>query len=417
MKTDVLVIGAGITGMTSATELSRRGCRVHVVEKASSIGGHAAELCCKAIPEAGRGDVCQKCNGCMIPERVDAFLHAPGVTLYLDAEVAGLKKNERSFHAEVVQRPQLLDQDLCILCGLCAERCPVGCIEWMGSSSYVIHRGRCIRLNGEVCTVCEEVCPTGAMDFSREGREIQIEVGAVVVATGHDPYDATQKERLGYGRLENVITAADLEKQLRGGHRIGRPSDGTPPGRVAFIQCVGSRDERIGHNYCSRVCCIYAMRLSRVIRSQLPDAEIRMFYTDIQPLGKDFETFYVRCKSEDRIQFVRGIPEDITAGLEDRLSVMVEDISTGKQVHEEFDLVILSVGIAPRPEARTVAAQLDISMDEHGFYGFRSAQTPLQTGVEGIFVAGTCRFPQDVSGSIGEGEAVASEVHVFVGER
>lgn len=401
---DVLVIGAGISGIASALELTAHGCRVHVVERADRLGGRAATFCCKAV-----ADTCQKCNVCVAAEKIAAFERCSELSVYLGAEVSDVTPRNGGFHVEVTQRPSSIDPEACIGCGVCAEQCPAGAIVLEGDSRYRVDRSKCVRSKGEVCEVCREACPVDAVDFDRKAEPVALDVGAVVVASGYQPYQAIHKGWFGYGRFENVVTNLDLEESIRRVGKVARPSDGTAPKRVAFIQCVGSRDVQERHGYCSKVCCAVAMRLSRSIREQLPDGEVCIFYMDIQGTGKGFGAFYSQCRNEDGIRFVRGIPAEIFEDSHGGLRVTYEDMTVQSKAKENFDLIVLSIGMTPQEDARTLAETLGIASDTHGFYQ-PVADRPLETNVPGIFAAGTCRTPQDIAACIADGMAVSSSV-------
>jgi heterodisulfide reductase subunit A len=401
---DVLVIGAGISGIASALELAAHGCRVHVVERDDRLGGQAATFCCKAV-----ADTCQKCNVCAAAEKIAAFERCSELSVYLNAEVREVARRNGDFLVEITQRASCIDPEACIGCGVCASQCPVGAIVLDEDSRYRVDRSKCVRFEGEACEVCREACPVDAVDFDRKAETMALEIGAVVVATGYQPYQAIHKGWFGYGRFEDVVTNLDLEESI---HRVGkavRPSDGTAPKRVAFIQCVGSRNVQERYGYCSKVCCTVAMRLSRSIREQVPDGEVCIFYMDIQGTGKGFEAFYNQCRNEDGIRFVRGIPAEIFEDSDGGLRVTYEDMTVQSKTKDLFDLVVLSIGMTPQEDARALAETLGIASDAHGFYQPVSDR-PLETNVPGIFAAGTCRTPQDIAACMADGMAVSSSV-------
>lgn len=229
----------------------------------------------------------------------------------------------------------------------------------------------------------------------KSGKErTDLKVSAVVLATGIDPYDATQKAEYGYGRFKNVITAKDLDEMLRFRGKPHKPSDGKLPGDVAFFQCVGSRDESIGNLYCSQVCCAYALRLIRAIRHQYPEVRATFLYMDIQPAGTNFQQLLDACRADKGIRFIRSLPSKIYhSPRSENLRVRFIHPEVGEVVEESFDLIVLSVGMTLRKGAKSVMEFFGLSLTEDGFF----ASPPSRTGV---FVAGACSGPKDIDRSI-----------------
>ncbi|MFH1009594.1 MAG: FAD-dependent oxidoreductase [Candidatus Latescibacterota bacterium] len=362
---EVLVIGAGITGMTAALELVSNGYRVHVVEREDRPGGRAATFCCKAV-----ADRCQKCNVCVAAEKTSEFEQSEDISLYLNAEIRDVTRPNGRFHVTVTRPPSCTDL---------------------------------------------AACSTDPTPLDREVQAIALEVDAVVVASGYEPYQAIHKGWFGYGRFDNVVTNLDVEESIQRVGKMVRPSDGKAPKRVAFIQCVGSRNVQEGNAYCSKICCTVAMRLSRMIGEQVPDGEICIFYMDIQGTRKGFQEFNRLCRDQEGVRFVRGIPAEITQEADGQLRVVYEDMTRQCKAKDLFDLVVLSVGISPQDDARMLAEQLGIALNTDGFC-HTVADRPLETTGAGIFAAGTCRTPQDIAACIAEGVAVSSSVRLFFEE-
>lgn len=243
----------------------------------------------------------------------------------------------------------------------------------------------------------------------KKGMEIiDLQTSAIVVATGIDPYDATQKGEYGYGRYPDVITAKDLDEMLRYRGKLFRPSNEKLPKRMAFFQCVGSRDESIGNLYCSQVCCAYALRLIRAIRYQYPDVEISFFYMDIQPAGSSFDSLLKACKGDRGIRLIRSLPSKIYFSPGSRLlKVRVPDPQTGEVVEEPFELIVLSVGMVLSQGAKSLVQWLGLNYTEDGFI----EPPPLQ---KGVFVAGACSGPKDIDRTILHSKNTALEVYQFL---
>lgn len=229
----------------------------------------------------------------------------------------------------------------------------------------------------------------------KKGKErIDLEASAVVVAAGINPFDATQKVEYGYGRYKNVITAKDLDEMLRFQGALSRPSDGKLPKTVAFFQCVGSRDESIGHLYCSQVCCAYALRLIKAIRFQYPEVNATFLYMDIQPAGASFQQFLDSCRADKGIRLIRSLPSKVYySPRSDTLRVRLTDPEKGEVVEDIFDLIVLSVGMVLNKEARHLTELFGLNLTEDGFITSPSSQT-------GLFVTGACAGPKDIDRSI-----------------
>jgi heterodisulfide reductase subunit A2 len=248
--------------------------------------------------------------------------------------------------------------------------------------------------------------PPGAYRVSlKQGKErIALDVSALVIATGIDPYDATQKPEYGYGLYRNVITARDLDEMLRLRGRLVRPSDGESPKSVAFFQCVGSRDESIGNLYCSQVCCAYALRLIKAIRHTYPEVTATFLYMDIQPAGASFQSFLNSCREDKGIRLIRNLPSKVYhSSLSENLRVRLIDPQKDEVVEESFDLVVLSVGMVLRKDSKSLAQRLGLAFTEDGFL----ASPPHETG---LFVTGACLGPKDIDRSILHAKSTALHV-------
>jgi len=246
------------------------------------------------------------------------------------------------------------------------------------------------------------------VSFTKAGQVSELEAGAIVVAAGIDPFDASGKGEYGYGVLKNVVTARDLEEMLRFQGKIYRPSDGKLPKNIAFIQCVGSRDESIGNPYCSHVCCAYALRLIRAIRHQYPEVNATFLYMDIQPAGASFHDFLNACRADQGLRFIRSIPSRVYhSPVTEDLRVRLADTERGEVVEEPFDMVVLSVGMVLKKEAKPLANLLGLGLNEEGFLA-----NPA-TG-KGIYITGACAGPKDIDLSIMHAKSTAASVHNFL---
>jgi heterodisulfide reductase subunit A len=403
---NVLVVGSGISGVASALELANAGISVYLVEKEAVVGGLSASFCCKAT------DICSQCSACVVYDKIREAVTHPRIRLLTNATIKTLDGELGNFRVEIVQRPRYVDGERCVACGLCCEVCPTDPKAIYSPSfaeaipfSYILDEERCLHSKGEKCDLCQRTCPTKAIEFELKPKEQELRVGVVIVATGLDVFDARLKGSLGYGRYPNVLSGLDLERVLAREGYLRSPTNGKEPRSIAFVQCVGSRDA--SHGYCSQVCCKYAMKLAGLIKYQNPDAQVTIFYIDLQTAGKGFARFYEDYKKS--IRFVRGVPVEILQTLTGELEVKFEDISQGKVCRDTFDLVVLSVGISPGRDSWDLAKILGINLSDDGFFDVKDSLRPNETNVDGIFVAGTCQAPRDIPDSISHGIAAASK--------
>jgi heterodisulfide reductase subunit A len=409
---NVLVVGSGISGVASALELANAGINVYLIEKEAVVGGHSISFCCKAT------DICSKCSACVVFDKVKEAVIHPRITLLTNSTIKRLSGELGDFRVEIIKQPRYIDEEKCIACGLCTEVCPTDpkaiyppfaeAIPF----SYILNEGLCLRFKGERCVLCRETCPTKAIEFDVKPKEQELNVGAIIVATGFDVFDAREKGSLGYGRYPNVLTGLDLEKIFAHEGYLRFPTTGKEPQNIAFIQCIGSRDE--GHGYCSQVCCKYAMKLAGLIKYQNPDARVTIFYIDLQTAGKGFARFYEKYK--ETIRFVRGVPVEILQTSSNELEVRFEDIAQGKTCRDNFDLVVLSVGISSRKNSWDLARILGINLADDGFFDVRDPLSSNETNVDGVFLAGTCQGPKDIPDSIAHGIAAASRAMQVLAE-
>jgi len=407
----VLVIGGGIAGLTAAWELARLNLDVELVERSSFLGGHAIQFCCKATDE------CQKCGACSVEKRLLEVIQEPRIKVCLRSELKGMNRNSR-FSYTLFRQALYIDPKKCTNCGLCFEKCPAPGAILRGYSKnnvplYAINEGKCLYFRDRSCTLCQDLCPEKAIDLDQEQGQISDEADAIVVASGFQAFDPVDKPRYGYGINKNLITALDLERMLREQGDVVRPSDKKAPKKIAFIQCVGSRDHKLGHGFCSQVCCGYAMRMAEAVYHRHPETKVSIFYMDIQNCGKDFSKFYKTCRNN--IRFVRFMPGDIFQGEQDELILCYGDEKDGRAVREPFDLVVLSVGIMPGSSNAGLAGMLRLDLDEHGFFSFAGPLDSTSTSQPGIFLAGTAQGPKDIADSMAQAGQAARRVGQYLG--
>jgi heterodisulfide reductase subunit A2 len=398
---NVLIIGGGVAGLSAAVELAQFDVQVDVVEKSAFPGGHGIQFACKAT------DKCVKCGACVVEEKLKTAVEDPRVRVFPASQVRVAEKD--GGHSATIQSgPVCIDPGKCTNCGICFQKCPVDGAIIQGYSRshapfYALNSEKCLYFKDQSCTVCRDACPEGAIDLDREATEITVEPDAVVVATGFEPFEPVSKP-YGYGVFEDVITTLDLERMLRRNGRVARPSDGSAPQKMAFIQCVGSRDAKLGHLWCSKICCGSALRMARLIKSRQPETEITCFYIDIQTFGKDFDAFFAEAKNE--IRLIRAIPGDIYKTEDDRLKVIYLDGKSRDSVEEAFDLVTLSIGITPCREAGGVVEPFNLELAESGF---------VDSEGEDVFTAGTVKGPMNILETVADAGNTAWRVIRYLG--
>lgn len=414
----VLVVGGGIAGATVAHRLSQAGIQVHLIEKQSIIGGHVVEMGCKAT------DTCMRCNVCVANELLRTVGTSSDIKIQTQTELNSLESgtNGSRYTAILTHKPSFIDRNKCIGCLACIEACPEKCITLPNLAASpaipVLNYSSCRRASGKKCSICEQACPVNAINMQEKSSESKINTDSVVIAMGHEPYNPLENTSYGYGGSENIITGAEAERQLATKGKITRPSDNKEPKRIAFVQCVGSRTEEVHRrpedtDYCSTVCCAYALRIAQLIKHQNNDAEITIFYMDIQNFGKNFDEFYNKCK--ESMTFIRSRPYEIKQGSNGTLQVKFapQSLEAGAEIQvseQEFDMVVLSVGIRPAQDATKLAEKLRVPVDEQGFFGFKNASPLPALQQEGIFVAGTCESPKDIKSCMAQAEAVSAAI-------
>ncbi len=393
----VAVIGAGVTGLTAADTLAGWGARVSLVEKTPFLGGHAIQLNCKAT------DACVKCGACVAEDKLLSATRHPHVDVYTGTQIETIS-GQRPYQITYRIHSPLVNADQCDGCGICFETCPVSGAISQGHAPHggpyvAIRRDLCRYFQDAACTECQDACPQGAIGLSSQAQAGTMQADAILVTTGFTPYDPSDKS-YGYGQFLNVITSLDAERLLREHTVMKRPSDGRPAGRIAFIQCVGSRDARLGHPWCSKICCGSSLRMARLIQSRQEDAQITCFYIDVQTFGKDFQPVYRSIR--DNIAMVRAIPGDILRTATDELEVIYFDPQSHASKESLFDIVVLSVGLLPAEDNGPLARILGWAPHESGFLPHHGSER--HPAPEGIFTAGAATGPMTIAESVSSAE-------------
>ena len=341
-------------------------------------------------------------------------------------DISGVEGN---FHVKVTQNPRYVDMEKCIACGLCAEKCPkkvdseydAGLIKRKAAYiqyaqavplKYAIDPSQCIYLTKGRCRACEKFCPTGAIKFDEQQKEIPINVGAVILSSGSETYNPLRHDIHGYAKSKNIVTSLEFERMLSssgpyGGHLV-RPSDKKEPKKIAWLQCVGSRDEHIGaKGYCSSVCCTYAIKEAMLAKEHsTAPLDTAIFYMDIRTHGKDFEKYFNRGKEESGVRFIKSkITRIIPVADNDALLIHYID-ETGKRVDETFDIVVLSIGLGTDKSTIDLARRLGLGLNHYDFVSTTSFE-PVKASKPGFYVCGTLEAPKDIPQSVIESSAAA----------
>jgi heterodisulfide reductase subunit A len=414
IKTDALIVGAGIAGLQVALDLADQGFHAVVVEREPSIGGKMIALS-KVFPTLD-------CASCITTPKMAAAAHHTGITFLTYCEVEAITKQGGGFHARVRQKPRYVDEGRCIGCRLCEYNCPVLVPhEFEGNlgarkAVYVPFSTAIPQIavmdaeNCMLCGKCQKVCPTGAIDYLQKPEELLIQARAVILSTGYRLTPMDVKAQYGLGKLPNVINALQMERLLapHGPYgRVLRPSDGKIPDSIAFVQCAGSRDRSLGVPYCSRVCCMYAIKQAMLLSGALPLVDITIYYMDIRAFGKGYEQFFQNAQAMG-IEFVKAKVARITEDGARNPIVRVEMIEDGSRVVERsHNMVVLSLGMLPGCRHEVF---VPVKAAEDGFVHCPSPTIfPARTDQEGVFVAGTAAGPKDIVDTIVEAGGAAME--------
>lgn len=407
---DALVIGGGIAGMQAALDLGEQGFDVLLVERAPSIGGVMVGLN-KVFPTLD-------CSSCICTPRMAESAHHPRIQLQTWTEVDRVTPRDGAFAVQVRAKPRYVDMGKCIGCGECELVCPVDVPHEFDyghgarRAVYIPH-GNAIPQKAVVdvehcifCDKCAKACPADAIDWLQQEERHTLEVGAVVLATGLEITPMERKPEYGGGRLPNVLSPLAMERiQSSNGPygRVLRPSDGKIPESIAYVQCAGSRDRSIGVPYCSRVCCMYALKQALLLRHYVHGIDVTLFHMDIRAFGKGYEQFYRRVVAEG-VHVVKGKVARITETENHDVVVRVETIDDGRVEDRRYDMVVLAQGVVP---AWHPAGVVDVEEADDGFLLTPEGKlNPSFTTLPGVFVAGVAGGPKDIPDAIVEaGEA------------
>ncbi len=413
-----MVIGGGIAGIQAALDIAGNGFKVYLVEKSPTIGGRMAQLD-KTFPTLD-------CSACILTPKMSDVGRNPNIVLLPNTDVIKVEGYVGNFKITIRKNATFVIPDKCNACGDCADICPViKPNEFdMGMSprraiyipfpqavpnKYVIDEAACIK-----CGLCKKVCEPEAIDLDLLPQEEILEIGAVVMASGYDIFDAGAAEFYGYGRYENVIDGLQMERLFSSfGPTLGDVvtiADTTKhPKKIAFIHCVGSRSLQEGFNpYCSRVCCMYLIKQARLYKEKHPEAECILFYMDIRAFGKGFEEFYCATQSQPGVRFIRGRVAEIYENPDKTLTIRAEDTLLDRPLELDFDLVVLGVGLVPKKDLLELSRLFNLSRSPDGFLMEAHPKLrPNDTFTDGVFLAGCVQAPKDIPDTVAQASGAA----------
>ncbi len=416
----VAVAGGGVAGIQSSIDLANSGLKVYLIESSTSIGGKMAQLD-KTFPTLD-------CSMCTLSPKLAEVARHPNIELLMYSEITGIEGEAGDFTVKVKRKATFVDPNKCTACELCVSKCPVKVPDEYNEGGnnrkaiylafpqavprvYTIDAENCLYLTKGKCGNCAKACENDAINYDDKDKEIEINVGSLILSSGFEPFDATQLEQY---RLDHpdVVTSMQFERQLSSsgpfeGHVT--LSDGTHPKKIAWIQCIGSRSPEIGRRNCSSVCCMYATKEAMVAMEHDPKLETTIFNIDVRAFGKGFEEFYQKAKNEKSVRFINSRPSGVEVDPNtNKLSLKYErEDGKGTQV-EDFDMVVLSIGLTPSKSSQQLVKIVGVGMDDLGFVETK-IDHPVETTRPGIFVSGVMQAPKDIPDTVADASGAASK--------
>ena len=414
--------------MQAALDLANSGLLVHMISDEPSIGGTMARLD-KTFPT---GD----CAMCMISPRMVESSRHPNIKMHTMARVLSVEGEEGRFSVTVEQKARYVDPDRCTGCGACEETCPSRVPDLFNQgldnrraiyalfpqavpNTRAIDADHCLYLTKNVCRKCEKACDAAAINFQDIDKQYELTVGSVILTPGLKTYDPAIRQEFGYGKYRNVVTALQFERLLSAsgpcGGTVERPTDKSHPKRLAWIQCVGSRNAHNGNAWCSSVCCMYAAKQSIIAKEHDADVEATIFYMELRAFGKDFDKYIEKAKNDSGVTYRRAMVSEIVEDPETKNLIIHYIDEAGSRINEEFDMAILSMGFEPRQDAKAFAGIFGIETDEYGF-AKTSKLAPVETSRPGVYVAGIYGGPKDIPETVIQGSGASARAMALLGK-
>lgn len=416
----VMVVGAGVSGIQAALDAANSGFKVFLVDKGPAIGGKMSQLD-KTFPT-------NDCSMCILSPKFIECATNPNISIITKARIDRVEGEAGNFEVHLNQEPRYVDDDRCTGCGTCSEYCPIfvpdayneslatqKCIHVHFPQAVpavsVVDETQCLFLNRRECQICVPACRNRAIDFHQQPRKLTFEVGSLILAPGYEPFDPERQSQYGYNRFTNVVTSLEFERLLSAsgphGGELLRPSDGKTPQKVAWIQCVGSRDATAGCSYCSAVCCMYATKQVLLSKEHHPEMEAAVLHNDIRAYGKGFERYYERAKNTPGVYYIWSKASIVEQRAETGKVVVRYRINGTQVKDEEFDLVVLSVGLSSNEGNLELAGKLSVKTNDYGFCE-SPLFSPAETSRQGIFACGVFHAPMDIPDSVTMASGAAS---------
>ena len=421
-----LVIGGGIAGIQTALDIADAGFEVDIVEKKPTIGGKMTQID-KTFPTLD-------CAACILTPKMVDVAQNEKIRVFAYSEVEAVKGFVGNFNVTIRKKARFVDETKCTGCGLCTEKCPQKKVPnefnlgldnrraiYIPFAQAVpkiatIDADYCTMLKSGKCGVCSKVCTAGAIDYKQTDELIEEKYGAIVVATGFNPISMDKFDEFAYSKSPDVVTSLEYERLMNAAGPTGgtllRPSDGTHPKTIVFVQCVGSRCDggEKGKPYCSKICCMYTAKHAMLTREKYPDTDVYVFYIDVRTPGKNFDEFYRRAVEDYDVHYVKGMVGKVTPE-NGKLKVQASDLLGNRQMHIDADMVVLAAAIEPDESARPLATMLTASMDTNDFFTEAHPKLrPVESPTAGVFLSGACQGPKDIPETVAQAGAAAGKV-------